>query len=161
MYANENDDRYPEARVTGQWGVPVAGWVGWMEQIFPYTKNQKIYRCPRQPREIENAYSYFLNDRDVFLATGTFVSVIRKDILLPAQFILAGDSSFNLFILTDTAKDNYTQDCLFSGAGASQRIAGYHLHKLNILFGDGHVKAYDRFVGSEMTHSWDQPGMDF
>jgi len=162
MYANENDEKYPYAAVESYWGIPDGGgWIGWMEQIFPYTKNQKIYRCPRQPPELENAYSYFLGCRSVYVKTSTFGSVSRKEIRFPDQYILAGDSTYTGFNLIDTDKDNYTQDCLFSISGSSQRVAKYHSGKVNILFADGHTKAYNQFVPSEMTYSTDQAGVNW
>ncbi|MFZ4695585.1 MAG: H-X9-DG-CTERM domain-containing protein [Verrucomicrobiia bacterium] len=45
------------------------------------------------------------------------------------------------------------------------RVAGdagfYHLGRVNVLFADGHVRAFNSFEGSEMTYSYDQPGLDF
>jgi prepilin-type N-terminal cleavage/methylation domain-containing protein/prepilin-type processing-associated H-X9-DG protein len=157
MHADDNSERYPEAQDTGTWGVTNAGWVGWMEQINPYIKDPKIYRCPRQPQDIENNFSYFLGSRDVFVTTGTFGPIFRSNIQLPEQYILAGDCTYN-FVSTDTDKDNYVFDCLFTNI---QSMSKYHLGKANVLFGDGHVKAYKEFIPGEMTYSFNQPGVGF
>lgn len=161
MYANDYNDYYPESQGVGTWGTTNAsdGWVGWLERISPYTKSTAIYSCPGQPAFTQNPYSYFNGVRAIMVNTGAFGSVSRKDILVPEQYILSGDNDWSLPGL-DTDKDNYTQDCQFSGS-VSNLIAGYHCQRLNVLFADGHVKAYNSFISNEMTYSLSKPGVSW
>lgn len=158
LYAGDNDERYPDAGMVGYWGVTNGTWVGWMERVYPYVKNTQIFQCAGQPTAIQNNYSYFLGSRAVFVTTGRGGSVDRRDVILPASYILAGDSANNFNPLIDNDKDNYSVDCLFA-PGLQQYRARYHSQKLNILFADGHVRAYPRFVPGEMTFAFDQPGV--
>lgn len=129
-----------------------------MDQIMPYAKKKEIFRCPGQPKEIENDFSYFLGSRAAWLQNNSFSSFSRKQIITASEYIFSGDNAYSGFDLTDTDKDNYTQDCLFAAVNQS-RILGYHTKKVNLLFGDGHVKAYNEFVPREMTYSYDQSGI--
>ena len=161
IYANENEERYPEARGVGTWGVTNSGWVGWLEALHPYLNSPKIYRCPGQPLELENPYSYFLGCHAVYVAITNTGTMKRSEITLSSQYILAGDTTMPWGDPFDTDKDNYNADCLFSTPGSAQRVARYHAGRANILFGDGHVKAYNEFVPLEMSYSYTQPGTDY
>jgi prepilin-type processing-associated H-X9-DG protein len=162
MYADENGEYYPRAIGGGIWGSTDDSAVGWLQRIHPYVKGQKVYRCPGQPVGLESDYSYFLGSRAAFVAAGNhFAPFNRKDLLLPAQYILSGDSAYPNFDPTDTDKDNYTQDCLFTWNQSRALARRFHLNRLNVLFADGHVRAYSGFEGSEMTYSYDRSGVDF
>ena len=161
MFANDNEEFYPEARDIGLWDITNNNWVGWMGQIDPYIKDRAIFRCPRQPLSIQNDASYFLGSRIVYVTTRTFGPVNRKSIVFADQYILAGDNTVLFPSQADNDKDNYSQDCLFTDARGQERIREYHVGKVNVLFADGHVKAYSQFAPSEMTYSYDKPAVDF
>src|SRR5580658_3284702 len=52
MFADDNNEYYPESGTTIYWGTndipPPAGSgkPSWSEQIFPYTSNTNVYNCP-------------------------------------------------------------------------------------------------------------------
>jgi prepilin-type N-terminal cleavage/methylation domain-containing protein/prepilin-type processing-associated H-X9-DG protein len=159
MYADDHHDYYPMAQVIGVWGSSDPAQIGWMEVIYPYVNSMGVYRCPRQPSALENDFSYFLGSRAEYILSGGFAPFTRRALGLADKYILLGDNTF-AFVLTDTDKDNYTQDCLFA-PGSGPVIDRYHGRRLNIAFGDGHVADYQRFTPTEMTYAYDQAGIDF
>lgn len=162
LYADENAEFYPKAIGGGVWESADEVSIGWMQRIHPYVKGRRVYRCPGQPAGFENDFSYFLGSRAAFLAAGNhFAPFNRKDLLLPAQYILSGDSAWPRFDPNDTDKDNYTQDCLFTWSQSRRRAKLHHMGRVNILFADGHVRAFTGFEGSEMTYAYDRSGVDF
>jgi len=62
--------------------------------------------------------------------------------------------------LSDTDKDNYPQDCLFSTAN-NVPASACHLGRVQVLFGDGHVRACSHFLPDEMTHAYDRAGANW
>jgi prepilin-type N-terminal cleavage/methylation domain-containing protein/prepilin-type processing-associated H-X9-DG protein len=164
MYANDFEESYPIAQGYGFWDLTETNFtkIGWMQQLYPYTKDVKIYRCPRQPKNLDNNFSYFLGSYAAWDGVSpTSDNLFRKDIRYPSQYILAGDNTYKFATMKDCDKDNYEQDCLFTWKNSRGNVNGYHASKLNVLFGDGHVKAYDKFVPAEMTYAYDKLGVDF
>ncbi len=162
MYADDNQEYYPRAINVGVWNAADESQIGWMQRIYPYVKTPKIFRCPGQPKDTENDFSYFLGCRAAYLAAGNqFSAFNRKDLLLPSQYILAGDTTYTSFSGADTDKDNYTQDCLFTWSQNLKRVPLYHSQRVNVLFGDGHVRSYTGFMATEMTYAYGQSGVDF
>jgi prepilin-type N-terminal cleavage/methylation domain-containing protein/prepilin-type processing-associated H-X9-DG protein len=161
MYADDFNDMYPRAIGLGIWQSADDNHVGWLERIGPYVRSAKVYRCPRQPQAIENPYSYFLGSRAAFIAaTNNWAAFSRRTLGLAEQYILGGDSTYKGFVLDDTDKDNYTQDCLF-GTGNNVPVAAYHFQRVNVLFGDGHLSAYDRWLPAELTYAYNVTGIDW
>ncbi|NQU10801.1 prepilin-type N-terminal cleavage/methylation domain-containing protein [bacterium] len=159
MYADDYVDLYPRAVSVGIWGAPNDWQVGWLERIKPYVRSVRVYECPRQPAAIENPYSYFLSSHAAYVAASNSWSAFsRRAFNLPSQFILGGDSTYRGFLLEDTDKDNYTQDCLFS-LGNNVPVSEYHAKKVNLLFADGHLRPYDRWIPAEMTYAYDRPAV--
>ncbi len=162
MYADDNNEFYPKAIGNGIWGSSNDTEIGWLQRISPYVKDRRVFRCPGQPSGYENDFSYFLGSRAAYVAAGNqFAPFNRKDLKFPAHYVLSGDSAYPSFDGIDTDKDNYTQDCLFTWNQSRRRAGLYHLGRVNVLFADGHVRAFTSFEGSEMTYSYDQPGLDF
>src|SRR5436190_10569693 len=51
MYAQDNDEQFPQAYATGQTVVPDGGWWAtgsyfWPQIVYPYFKNTKVFTCP-------------------------------------------------------------------------------------------------------------------
>jgi prepilin-type processing-associated H-X9-DG protein/prepilin-type N-terminal cleavage/methylation domain-containing protein len=163
MYANTYDDEYPMAVGAVHWDDedPDSHVAPWSQRLLPYSKDVRLYECPGQPVYMKNNFSYFLGTRAALVATGGRASVSRKAIQLPAQYIMAGDSTFFEWDLADADKDNYSQDCLFTSAQDRQNIVRYHSGRVNVLFADGHVKSFNEFTDGEMTYAYDRPGVNW
>jgi len=95
-----------------------------------------------------------MGSRAVYLANSGVGSLSLRQIQQPSQYIVSGDANY-LFDSTDADPDNYTQDTLFSTNSPA------HNGRVNVLFGDFHVKAFQKFTPGEMTYSLDLPGVAF
>jgi prepilin-type processing-associated H-X9-DG protein len=158
LYAEDNNSAYPVTGNVAHWGDGT----GWCEQIYKYTRGQTVYKCNGQPQELQNDYSYFLNSYSAFTnSNGTSTFFTRDHIKIPSQFILAGDSTYTFGDLTDTDKDNKTQDCLFTWAKQRVLAKRYHGSQVCVLFADGHLVVSDRFRPDLMSYSFSEPGVDF
>jgi prepilin-type processing-associated H-X9-DG protein len=78
--------------------------------------------------------------------------------------LLSGDTNWPFE--TDAADpDNYSQDTRFASDTDPRQPADEdargHNGRLNVLFGDLHVRAYRNFVPVEMTFSYPTPGVNF
>lgn len=158
-YADDNNDLYPVSGATIYWNAvdSYTKLPSWMQQIFPYTKNQAIYHCPLD--RFSN-YSYFNGARAAFVNTGTFSSLDRRLLQFPSAYVLSGDTgakggfdSGGSFDPNDADKDDYTQNCVGGPTGGSDVWMTWqrHTNGQNLLFADGHVQWYGGFVASDMT----------
>ena len=103
MFADDNSEQYPESGSYIKWGQidPLGSPVGsakpsWMEQIFPYTGNTNVYRCPGNVQlaaNLQGPFNYFNGARAAFLAAGQFAAVKSAAILFPSAFVLGGDTA--------------------------------------------------------------------
>ncbi len=167
LYANDYNGLYPYAAGTIDWNATdlTDGTYGWMQQLFPYSKNKGIYKCPSNEK-CRGKYSYFLGTRAAYAATGFSkrASVNRKRIRYPSAFVLAGDTApggTSPFYIYCCDKDDYSQNCV-GGPDNGSPWRGWRVHNggQNILFADGHVKWYKDYVAGEMTfryyemHGW-------
>ena len=153
LYANDYDELYPRAAGGVPWDeVDIDdGTYGWMQQLFPYTQNKNIYKCPSDKN---SKYSYFLGARAAYIATGGRANIQRKKIIYPSAYVLAGDTvgwNFN-----DCDKDDYSNNCV-GGPANGTPYAEWRAHSggQNILFADGHCKWYKDYTPSEMTFRYD------
>jgi len=155
MYANDFDEFYPLCNGTCFWGTgnidpPNPGYPGWCEQLYPYIKNKKVYKCPSYPEKQEQ-FTYFLSTRAAYLDAGNKrAAVNRKKIKYPSAFILGGDNAWKNFQINDCDKDDYSQSCIV-WVKDSNHFGGYHLSGLNILFGDGHIGWFTHYQPEKMT----------
>ncbi|MCS7180538.1 MAG: type II secretion system GspH family protein [bacterium] len=130
MYANDNNDFYPFCQGTCFWGIgnvnppPNIGYPGWTEQLYSYTKNKNIYRCPTYPIK-NDQFSYFLSARAAFIDAGNQrAATNRKKIRYPSAFVLAGDNEYKNFEVNDNDKDDYSQNCL---SWKATPLTGHHI----------------------------------
>ena len=157
LYAEDNNSAYPQTVNVTHWGDGN----GWMEKIYRYTKTQLVYKCPGQPQELQNDYSYFLNSYSAQTNSGS-TAFSRDHIKIPSMFILSGDSTYPFGDLTDTDKDNKTQDCLFTWNQQKNFYSKrYHGEQVCVLFADGHLIVSRQFQPDTMTYSFSEPGVDY
>lgn len=157
MYANDYDNLYPEPGGVIAWGDtdPTTGNYAWSQQLFPYTTNREIYRCPSQK---EFPSGYFLGVRAAYVDAGNrFAPTNRTKIKYPSQFVLLGDTDHSLFVPEDCDRDDYTQNCIQDPDGIPWAV---HSGGDNLIFEDGHCKWYRGYNPTEMTfryglmHEW-------
>jgi prepilin-type N-terminal cleavage/methylation domain-containing protein/prepilin-type processing-associated H-X9-DG protein len=152
MYGDDNNALLPAAHDTIPWGS--INPPPWSQLLVAYYNNTNILTCPAFSLLYNKSpYNYFMGARAAYIATGTYASVVLKNILLPAQYVLSGDCNL-AFDPTDADPDNYSQDTLF----ANEPSPG-HRGWLNVLFADGHVKNYNKFNTNDLTFSYNHPGV--
>lgn len=178
MFADENNDLYPESGSTIYWGaVDVAPPVGsgkasWMEQIFSYVGNTNVFDCPgnaQLPMNMRGPFNYFNGDRAAYVVAGAFAPVKGTVILNPTAYVLSGDTcgipnvtGGGSFDPLDADKDDYTQNCVGGPANGSPfELWQVHSSGQNILFDDGHAQWFKGYDTNAMTfrynsmHGWE------
>jgi prepilin-type N-terminal cleavage/methylation domain-containing protein/prepilin-type processing-associated H-X9-DG protein len=168
MYADDNNEFYPESGNVIYWGTndPVTQKPSWMEQIISYVGSTNAYNCPgnvQLPVNMQGPFDYFNGDRAAFIVNDTDSSVKNSSILFPTAFVLSGDtcgipnvSGGGSFNTLDADKDDYTQNCV-GGATNGTPFELWQVHSLgqNILFADGHTHWYKGYNADEMTFRYD------
>jgi len=165
MFADDNEERYPESGATIYWGAidPTTGKASWMEQIFPEVGNTNVYDCPgnvQLPQQFQGPFNYFNGCNAAYIAARAFSAVQATMIRFPSAFVLGGDtagtkSGPTLFDPLDADKDDYTQNCV--GGAADDALTEFwqiHSQGQNVLFADGHTKWYKIYNPDEMTFSY-------
>jgi prepilin-type N-terminal cleavage/methylation domain-containing protein/prepilin-type processing-associated H-X9-DG protein len=171
MFADDNNELYPESGTTIYWGfIDVASPIGsgkasWMEQIFTYVGNTNVYRCPgnvQLPANLRGPFNYFNGCNAAYVTAHNFAAVKSTAILFPSAFVLGGDtagipnSNGTLsFDPLDADKDDYTQNCV--GGAADAGITEFwqiHSKGQNIMFADGHSKWDKAYNPGEMTFAY-------
>lgn len=167
MFADDNNEFYPESGSTIYWGQTdsTTGKPSWLEQIFPYVGNTNAYRCPgnvQLPAPLRGPFNYFNGCNAAYIATGGFAPVKATSIIFPVAFVLSGDtagiksSDASLdFDPQDADKDDYTQNCV--GGAADPSITEFwqiHSKGQNLMFADGHTKWYKGYKADEMTFAY-------
>jgi prepilin-type N-terminal cleavage/methylation domain-containing protein/prepilin-type processing-associated H-X9-DG protein len=167
MYADENNEFYPESGGDIQWNTtsPNAATNSWMQQIFRYTGNTNVYDCPgnvQLPVDMRGPFNYFNGCRAAYVVAGGFAPVKGTQILYPSAYVLSGDTcgipnvtsdeDGGNFDPLDADKDDYSQNCV-GGANNGSPYELWQVHSLgqNILFADGHSKWYKGYDTNEMT----------
>jgi prepilin-type N-terminal cleavage/methylation domain-containing protein len=164
MYADDNEDRYPQSGGSIRWNLtdPNSSSNGWMQQIYGYVQNTNVYHCPgnaQLPPQNQSPFNYFNGVRAAYVAAGDQCAAVNgRRILFPAAYVLSGDTidSAQFFLRDDDDKDDYSQNCvggILNGAPVVEWQA--HNKGQNILFGDDHVKWYKGYNESEMTFRYD------
>jgi len=168
MFADDNNDLYPESGDTIYWGAtdPTTLKPSWMEQIVSYAGTTNIYNCPgnvQLPVNMQGPFNYFNGDRAAYVLVQTDVSVKNSSILYPTEYVLSGDtcgipgvSGGGSFNPLDADKDDYTQNCV-GGPTNGTPFDLWQVHSLgqNILFADGHVQWYKGYNTNDMTFRYD------
>jgi prepilin-type N-terminal cleavage/methylation domain-containing protein len=165
MFADDNGGRYPQSGGSIAWNLayPDEPTNSWMQQIFSYTQNTNVYRCPANkllPETAQSRFNYFNGVRAAFVTSDPdpakwhFAAVDTKRILLPTALVLSGDTLD--FDKDDSDKDDYSQNCV-GGPANGLPWEEWQAHSLgqNILFSDGHAKWYRGYNTNEMTFRYD------
>jgi len=164
MFADDNEDRYPESGGTITWNLTDPNSVsnGWMQQIFANIQNTNVYHCPgnaQLPQKNQSPFNYFNGVRAAYIAAGEQeVAVNGRQILFPSAYVLSGDTIDNgqYFQPGDADKDDYSQNCVGGPANGIPDVDWQaHSKGQNILFADGHVKWYKGYNPNEMTFRYD------
>ncbi|MCS7337795.1 MAG: type II secretion system GspH family protein [Verrucomicrobiae bacterium] len=158
MYADDYNERLPIAPLG-----PVA-WTNmqtepWTRPLVAYYENTNVLACPSMSAKYnQSRINFFMGARAPYIyANFKPASVNLGAIRLPSMYILSGDANYP-FEAWDANPVNYVHDTLF----ARQRMPPpVHNERLNVLFGDLHIKSYARFNPGEMTYSYYVPGVDF
>ncbi len=169
MFADDNNELYPESGGYIPWGTIDTGGSGkasWMEQIFPYTVNTNVYRCPGNVQlaaALQGPFNYFNGCNAAFLAAGgQFAAVKSAAIMFPSAYVLGGDTAgiktttgLLTFYPDDADKDDYTQNCV-GGAADPSITEAWQIHSKgqNVMFTDGHSKWYKKYDAGEMTFGY-------
>jgi prepilin-type N-terminal cleavage/methylation domain-containing protein/prepilin-type processing-associated H-X9-DG protein len=164
MFADDNDDHYPQSGGSLTWNLadPNAPTNGWMQQIYAYVQNTNVYHCPgnaQLPSQNRSPFNYFNGVRAAYVAAGGQRAAVNgRQILFPAAYVLSGDTidTGQYFLVADDDKDDYSQNCV-GGAVNGTPVVEWQAHDKgqDILFADGHVKWYKGYNPGEMTFRYD------
>jgi prepilin-type N-terminal cleavage/methylation domain-containing protein/prepilin-type processing-associated H-X9-DG protein len=168
MFADDNNELYPESGSTIYWGAidPATRKAGWMEQIFPYVGSTNAYNCPgnvQLPPAQQGPFNYFNGDRAAYVTVSNFAAAQNTAIRLPSAYVLSGDtggiaglSGGGMFDPLDADKDDYTQNCV-GGPTNGLPFELWQIHSLgqNVLFADGHSRWYKGYDAGDMTFRYD------
>jgi prepilin-type N-terminal cleavage/methylation domain-containing protein len=161
MYARDYDGKYPLATSDQLWEwTDLTGYyqMGWMRRLFPYVQQEKkVYKCPSFARSTDD-FTYFLGCRAAYVYSGYQFASLRQNLIeYPAAYVLGGDCN-RKFSPTDCDRDDYTQACLGWGNTYKTDPENYwepwHGNGLMVIFGDYHIKWYDKHISNEMTYSY-------
>ena len=83
MFADDNNELYPESGATIYWGAidPQTGKASWMEQIFTYVGNTNAYNCPgnvQLPPAQQGPFNYFNGARAAYVTVSNFAAVENR-----------------------------------------------------------------------------------
>ena len=168
MFADDNNDFYPESGGDIYWGAidATTGKASWMEQIFSYVNNTNVYNCPgnvQLPLAYRGPFNYFNGCNAAFVAAGGQNAAVKGSaILLTSAFVLGGDTAGTVnngtglkFDPLDADKDDYTQNCVGGAASPTYTLfSQIHTKGQNVMFADGHAKWYKGFNAGEQTFAY-------
>ncbi len=154
MYADDNQEFLPKANGSVPWTNTAPE--PWTRPLLSYYHTTNVLRCTSLSRHWnESPVSYFMGARAAFIEAGFKAAAVRMTrIQLPTAYLLSGDANFP-FDQADADPDNYSQDALFG------RPSPVHNERVNVLFGDLHVRGYKKFLPGEMTYSYYTPGIEY
>lgn len=144
---------------------PGPAWTQYLERSYVKPDNN-IYNCPSFPHD--RKINYFLNASYSY-ATGLRHTYKLSEVKLGTRFVMAGDCTQASLYPAPFGASNSTEDdadkddATQSGVVWRDQPGGMNIHKTgnNLLFADGHVAVYSRFLEQEITFhakqmmSWD------
>ncbi len=140
---------YPYAVNAPPWGASE----GWMNLISKSNGDRYSFICPN---ERVRQFSYSLNCVRIYNNTLTYGSwnavELTRGSTSPSSFILVEESDSDMFSVTDSDHDNYTQGaCRFMEPEPKHKKSGAPM-----LYLDGHAKVEKRFDISRMSYFTDE-----
>lgn len=146
--------------------APGPAWTEQLERSYVAPTND-IFNCPSFPAD--RKINYFLNASYSY-ATGLRHSFKISEVKLGTRFVLSGDCTqaslypFPFGASTITEDDADKDDATQSGVVWRDQPGGINIHKAgnNLLFADGHVQVYAKFMEQDITFhakqmmSWEQ-----
>jgi len=164
MFADDNEDRYPESGGSIGWNLidPNSPSNSWMQQIYSYVQNTNVYHCPgnaQLPPKNQSAFNYFNGARAAYVAAGDQQAPVNaRQILFPAAYVLSGDTidKAQFFSVNDADKDDYSQNCVGGSVNGTPAVDWQaHSGGQQILFAEGHVKWFKGYQTNDMTFRYD------
>ena len=178
MYASDYDQRWASSH-TIVTSTNSFGWATWTAAIYPYIKNNELYRCPSSAgsdtygtscehcgldRNNDRNRTYYPSDytfnRVRNRANGNIVEgawrIKETVVRAPSEFGVLADGRRSLLHFYDWARIQPNVD----GRGCDPSFAGRHNDTVDVLYFDGHVKAYKApftrpAPGSSQSRMWD------
>jgi prepilin-type N-terminal cleavage/methylation domain-containing protein/prepilin-type processing-associated H-X9-DG protein len=127
----------------------------WTREIYPYLNNKNVFLDPGRPPWLPAIpVHYYINLLPAYVASNTnaagVYTIDSKRISNSSAFILVGE---DLYVNPTQEVDlsNELADELGFSDGAAC-YPPYHLGFANLLFADGHVGSFNRFVPGQMTY---------
>lgn len=154
MYSDDSNERLPMANDVVPWNSTNP--LPWTRPLADYFHTTNILRCPSMSQAYEkSSFNYFMGSRAAFVTAGfQRASLNFRSIRFPALFVLSGDVNYS-FDVFDADPDNYSQDTLFAMSSPA------HNKRVNVLFGDSHLRSFNKFNSNDMTFSYNKPGIAF
>jgi prepilin-type N-terminal cleavage/methylation domain-containing protein/prepilin-type processing-associated H-X9-DG protein len=161
MYSDDNEDRLPVSYAhigdpaAGAWTNPPTPWTLALSSY--YGNNTNVLRCPSFSSFYNRSgYNYFMGSVGFYVTPegNAPASVILRGIMTPSFYILSGDCNYPSYPMNADLNDNDT-NVLFTLPSPT------HNNRVNILFGDFHVKTYKNFKESDMTFSPNGPAVPY
>jgi prepilin-type processing-associated H-X9-DG protein len=125
-----------------------------------YANNTNILRCPGFNNFYNHSgYNYFMGciafaDDPNAQAGWNPASVNLRSVTYPSFYVMSGDVNYPTYTNNADINDNDT-NILFSFTPPT------HNNRVNVLFGDWHVKNYKHFNPGEMTFSQSLPSINY
>ena len=163
MYGDDNSARLPTAHGSVPWASLAPQ--PWTQPLLAYYRATNVLRCTAMSlHHTKSTFNYFMGARAAYLEAGGTAPVVLTKVGRPGEYILSGDTNWP-FDIDDADPDDYSQDTLFA-SDVDPRLpddedARVHNGRLNVLFGDLHVRAYRKFTPAEMTYSYQTAGVNF
>jgi prepilin-type N-terminal cleavage/methylation domain-containing protein/prepilin-type processing-associated H-X9-DG protein len=158
MYGDDNEDRLPVSyakigdSTAGSWTNAPIPWTVPLSSYFG--NNTNVLRCPAFSSFYKKSgYNYFMGSVGFYVtASESPASVIMRSIMTPSYYVLSGDCNYPSYPINADLNNN-DADVLFTNTSPT------HNNRVNILFGDFHVKTYKSYKESDMTFSPNGPGI--
>jgi len=155
MYAEDYDELMPWQQFEVEWdSTGNLGMLAWTQTISPYIKNRQVYRCPSVRNDAGSQFTYCFNTAAMCTAPGSWgMGVLPWGNSADLYSLGSPDDASAVVIIFDAkgglssgvVDADITNENTFVGspdAARSLRFPGPHNNANNLLFLDGHAKAW-------------------